>query len=142
TTSFTFRLTGNGSLAGPDGFDGQGAGADGIVFVLQNNASTALAGAGGALGYATQGTGVDGIAPSVGVEFDTFFNPEYGDTDSNHVGINVNGSVFSVAAQNVPGRFDDGRLWTAWIDYDGAVLRVWVSADGIRPAAPDPHAQH
>src|SRR5262249_22183597 len=35
-TSFSFRMSGNGSLAGPNGFDGQGAGADGLVFVLQN----------------------------------------------------------------------------------------------------------
>ena len=136
-TSFTFQMSGNGSTAGPDGFDGQGAGADGIMFVLQNAGPAALGGPGGRMGY-----GLDpddpgaAIAPSVGVEFDTFQNGEYGDADTNHVGINVNGSVFSVQAQGVEGRFDDGRLWTAWLDYDGTTLEVRVSASGSRPEFP------
>src|SRR5258708_3961572 len=50
-TSFTFQRSGNGSTAGPGGFDGQGAGADGIMFVLQNAGSAALGGPGGRMGY-------------------------------------------------------------------------------------------
>jgi len=137
STSFQFRMTGNGSDGGgPFGYDGQGQGADGIVFVLQNAGLTALGGSGGQLGYSNDYSGAPGITPSVGVEFDTFDNPELGDADSNHVGIDINGTVFSVVAQGMPGRFDDGNLWTAWVEYDGTVLRVWVSADGIRPAVP------
>ena len=136
-TSFTFQMSGNGSTAGPEGFDGQGAGADGIMFVLQNAGSAALGGPGGRMGYGHDPDDPGAaITPSVGVEFDTFFNGENGDTDSNHVGINVNGSVFSVQAQGVEGRFDDGRLWTAWLDYDGTTLEVRVSASGSRPEFP------
>src|SRR6185503_13847176 len=136
STSFQFRMTGAGSEIGEPGFDGQGAGGDGILFVLQGASPAALGAPGGRLGYAISEDGRSGIAPSVAVEFDTFQNFEYGDADSNHVGINVNGSVFSVASVNVPGRFDDGTTWTAWLDYNGSLLRVWVSPDGVRPAEP------
>src|SRR5262249_54729912 len=136
STSFKFRMTGTGSDVGPAGHAGAGPPPGGLVFVLQTAAPTALGDFGGRIGYSGVLNGTTGMAPSIGVEFDTFQNPEYGDTDSNHVGIDINGSVFSVQARNVPGRFDDGNVWTAWIDYDGATLAVRVSEDGIRPAGP------
>ena len=121
---FEFRITDPGGL--PDG-TGQ-AGADGLTLTLQNLSPNALGVLGGSLGYG-------GIAPSVAIELDTWDNGPI-DAGTNHVGINVNGDVNSVAKVAVPGRFDDGALWTVWVDYVGNVLEVRVSNTGARPAAP------
>jgi hypothetical protein len=123
SSQFQFRITGAGPVGSPDAF-GQ-VGADGLTLTLARGPN-ALGGFGGGLGY-------DGLTPSVAVEFDTWFNAGF-DPDSNHVGINVNGSFASVIAQPVAGRFDDGSLWTAWVDYDGLTLEVRVNNTGVRPA--------
>ena len=107
--------------------DADGAGADGIVFAVQTVSNTA-GGGGGGIGYA-------GITNSVGVEFDTFNNGEPG--GGNHVGIDLNGSVTSVTSLAIPGRFNDGAVWFAWVDYNGVtdLLEVRVSNTPARPAA-------
>lgn len=124
STFFQFRITGPGGL--PDA-SGQ-AGADGLTYTLQTAGPTALGVLGGSLGYG-------GITPSVAVEFDTWDNGSI-DAGTNHLGINVHGDVNSVAKVAVPGRFDDGTLWSVWIDYDGTVLEVRTNNTGTRPAAP------
>jgi len=124
STQFEFRITGAGPAGSPDAA-GQ-IGADGFALAIAAGPA-ALGGGGGGLGYS-------GLTPSVVVEFDTWFNGF--DPNSNHVGINVNGSFVSVAVAPVPGRFDDGNLWSAWVDYDGTTLEVRVSNTGVRPAAP------
>ena len=107
--------------------DADGPGADGIVFAVQTVSNTA-GGGGGGIGYA-------GITNSVGVEFDTFNNGEPG--GGNHVGIDLNGSVTSVTSLAIPGRFNDGAVWFAWVDYNGVtdLLEVRVSNTPARPAA-------
>src|SRR5262249_20369956 len=94
----------------------------------QRAGATALGVLGGSLGYG-------GLTPSVAVEIDTFDNGAI-DAGTNHVGIDVNGDGNSAAKIAVPGRFDDGNLWSAWVDYNGTVLEVRVSSTGVRPAAP------
>jgi hypothetical protein len=121
---FEFRITNPGGL--PDG-TGQ-SGADGLTLTLQTASPTALGVLGGSLGYG-------GITPSVTIELDTWDNGAI-DAGTNHVGISVNGDVNSVAKAAVPGRFDDGTVWTVWVDYAGMVLDVRVSNTGVRPAAP------
>ena len=121
---FKFRISNPSGL--PDA-SGQG-GADGITLTLQSAGPTALGVLGGSLGYA-------GIAPSVAVELDTWDNGSI-DAGTNHIGIDVNGSVNSVVKAAVPGRFDDGNLWSVWVDYNGSVLEARVSNTGVRPAAP------
>ena len=123
-TFFQFRITNPGGLPDASGQDG----ADGLTLTLQSAAPTALGVLGGSLGYG-------GIAPSVAVEFDTWDNGAI-DAGTNHVGINVNGSLDSLAKVAVPGRFDDGALWSVWIDYDGGVLEVRTNNTGVRPLAP------
>ena len=117
STTFNFRLTNPGG--GADDFGSVGA--DGVMFVMQRAGNTALGEGGGGLGYL-------GVAPSVAVEFDTWSN-EW-DPSSNHIGINVNGSVQSVQTIDVSPDFDDGTLKTAWIDYDGVTLEVSVTPAG------------
>jgi hypothetical protein len=124
STVFEFRLTNPGGCCDAGGQFG----ADGLVFVVQN-ISSSIGGGGGGMGYA-------GVTPSVGVEFDTWFNTEVGDINSNHVGIDQNGSVNSLTQLPVTPNFDNGELWTAWIDYNGTALDVRVTNTGVRPVLP------
>ena len=124
STFFSFQITGAGGIG-----DGDGPGADGITFTVQPNASTA-GGAGGGIGYA-------GIANSIAIEFDTFDNGVgAGDPDGNHIGVDINGSVFSVATASVGTRLNNGAVWYAWVDYNGSVLEVRLNQVNSRPAAP------
>ncbi|MBI2215894.1 MAG: FecR domain-containing protein [Candidatus Rokubacteria bacterium] len=119
STAFQFQMT------NPQGIgDGDGQGADGLVFVVQTQANN-VGGAGGGIGYA-------GIPKSVGVEFDTYNN---GEINGNHVGINVNGSLASLVSRAVGTRLNNGAVWYAWVDYDGEtkVFEVRVSETPTRP---------
>jgi hypothetical protein len=123
STFFTFRFTTPGGSS-----DSDGLGADGIVFVIQPVSSTVGA-VGGGIGY-------QGIPNSLGVEFDTWNNGVPLDQDGNHVGVDLNGSVASVAAVAIPARINNGATWFAWIDYDGTTLTLRLSQTSTRPAAP------
>jgi hypothetical protein len=105
-------------------------GADGLVFVVQTVANN-VGGAGGGIGY-------DGIGNSVGIEFDTWNNGGQDNHSSNHVGINVGGSVFSlVLAEVTEADMNNGDIWNAWIDYNGAtnLLEVRLTRANTRPVA-------
>jgi hypothetical protein len=72
------------------------------------------------------------------VEFDTFrnsYDPSGVNGGSNHIGFNVNGALTSQATAAVTNAFDDGSKWTVWVDYDGSVLEVRASQDGLRPVS-------
>jgi hypothetical protein len=103
-------------------------GADGFVFTLQSS-SRSEGGTGGGLGF-------QGIPRSVGIEFDTFPNSEV-DPDGNHIGINLDGDVNSVVVASVDEPWNDGTVYTVWVDYNGAtdLLEARFSSEGIRPAA-------
>lgn len=88
TQDFSMQFTLN---LGPD--DG---GADGLVFVLQRIGTTAIGASGGGMGYSSFGT-------SVGIEFDTFYNPEYNDPVFDHVAIEVNGDVDHLSSNQLAG---------------------------------------
>lgn len=102
------------------------SGADGIVFVVANS-TAAVGNTGYAIGY-------EGINPSVAVEFDTWHNAY--DPSENHIGVNLNGNITSVATANISPDFENGNIWTAWVDYDGSVLRIRCSDNGVRPVNP------
>ncbi|NEX60658.1 PEP-CTERM sorting domain-containing protein [Noviherbaspirillum galbum] len=120
STQFQFRITETGGINPADGF----------TFVLAAN-PTGLGSGGGGLGYA-------GVGNSVAVEFDTFNNGTLDADSSNHVAVDVNGSLASAALNNVygrstctfssgsshadPGCLSNGDLWTASISYDGSAL--------------------
>jgi hypothetical protein len=124
STFFTFRIT------DPQGSsDGDGQGADGIVFVVQTVANTA-GGGGGGIGYLD-------ISNSVGVEFDSWDNGlGLNDPDGNHVGINL-GGTFNGPTATVAPRLNDGNDWYAWIDYNGAsnLIELRLSQTNARPGA-------
>ncbi len=118
STFFRFQITDSGGAG-----DDDGSGADGLVFVVQT-VSNSVGGGGVDIGFG-------GIAPSLGIEFDTFNNGGSIDPNGNHVGIDINGSVQSVATQTEPVRFNNGDYWNVWIDYDGVsdLLEVrWSTA--------------
>jgi hypothetical protein len=118
STFFSFRISGSAF-----------GGADGIVFVVQPVSST-VGGSGGGIGYS-------GISNSLGVEFDTWDNgTAAGDPNASHVGFDLNGSVNSVQTALIAPPLDDGNIWYAWIDYDGAVLELRLSQINARPVAP------
>ena len=130
STFFQFRITNPGGVA-----DSQGqSGADGIVFVIQP-VSSSLGGSGVGIGY-------EGIPTSVGVEFDTWDNdasngfPSVADPSTNHIGVDLNGDVHSVQTIDIADRFDNGNLWSVWIDYNGATLEIRANETGSRPVSP------
>lgn len=125
SAAFEFRISSPGGTS-----DGISAGADGIAFVVQRAGATALGGSGEGMGYGPR-AGTPGIATSVAVEFDTFKNSW--DPGSNHIGVDANGSLTSLATTNIATAFDNGAKWTVWVDYNGTVLEVRASTDGVRP---------
>ncbi|MCM3568628.1 L-type lectin-domain containing protein [Neobacillus mesonae] len=129
STFFSFQMTDPG---GGDDPSGDGPGADGIVFMVQSNSNTALGAAGGGIGYFE-------IPNSAGVEFDTFLNVGFADPNGNHVGVDTEGSVNSIATSiALPDRLNNGTVWFAWVDYSPVtnILEVRVSTTNVRPAVP------
>ncbi|CAA0813081.1 Unknown protein [Striga hermonthica] len=57
----------------------------------------------------------------VAVEFDTRMNPEFGDPNDNHVGLDLGSivSTISINASDFGIRLNDGSVHRAWINYDG-----------------------
>ena len=124
STYFSFRISNPLGIS-----DGDGQGADGIVFVVQTVSNTA-GGAGGGIGYT-------GISKSVGVEFDTYDNgPGLNDPDGNHIGIDLGGS-FNGATASIATRMNNGADWFAWVDYNGNTkdIEVRLSQTNTRPTA-------
>lgn len=123
STFFQFRFTNPGGA-----HDGQGLGADGLVFVVQTVGNN-VGGAGGGIGYF-------GINNSVGIEFDTWNNGGGDNFSSNHIGIDVNGSVSSVVlAEVTEADMNGGDTWNAWVDYNSAtqLLEARLTRSATRP---------
>jgi hypothetical protein len=147
STQFQFRFT------EPGGVDP----ADGITFVLAASPT--------GLGNAGYGMGYENVANSIAIEFDTYnnsfagggFAPFAAEPDSsNHVALDLNGSLTNTAAvspygnascgftggaahpvQNdyaVPGCMANGDLWTVNISYDGTKLNVSLQ-DSLKGSA-------
>ncbi len=101
-----------------------GDGADGIVFTFQPVSNT------GTVGDLGGGLGFEGIAPSVGIEFDTWQNGIYNDPPSDHVSVMKHGSLNHTQALTPPttlGNIEDD-LWhdvrVTW-DVDLQKLKVY-----------------
>lgn len=122
STYFKFKITEPGGVL---------SGGDGFAFVVQP-ISSEVGSTGGGMGYA-------GIEKSIGVEFDTWNNHRERDTrndsDSNHVGINIQGE-FNGPTVGVSPLFENGKIWYAWIDYDGRQVEVRTNTTGKRPSKP------
>ena len=114
TTDFEFRIT------------PPGGGADGLAFVIQNHALDALGISGGGLGYHE-------LPNSLAVEFDTWWNPEYGEPSENHVSVHSRGTQPNNAGPDgqlgpsaaLPS-FKDGELHRVRLVYVPGRLDVFV----------------
>jgi regulation of enolase protein 1 (concanavalin A-like superfamily)/mono/diheme cytochrome c family protein len=119
-TRFVFRMNGTGD------------GADGMTFVLQGNAATALGAAGGGEAY-------EGILKSLAIELDTYAGGT--DPNANHIGVLTNGVVSPHLSTATP-TFDmeNGSSHTLWVDYDGPsdTLCVYLvqGVSTTKPATP------
>jgi len=123
STAFNFQITNSVGSS-----DGDGKGADGLVFVVQTK-DNLLGGKGGGIGYSGH--------KSIGVEFDTWNNGRSDGNNGNHIGIDINGDVNSIARKNISTRMNNGAIWYAWVDYNGVTkyMEVRLSQKATRPAA-------
>ena len=129
-TTFQFQIT-----------DLVNTGADGLTFVIQNG-DQIFPGAGGltALGGGGGGMGYYGIANSLAVEFDTWFNGDFSDPSENHVSVHTFGTqqnsadeFFSLGSTTVIPDLSDGNVHTARIIYTPGTLQVFLD-DFATPA--------
>ena len=106
-------------------------GADGICFVLHTQGTSAIGSSGGGMGYLNFGT-------SLGIEFDTWQNGEYGDPLFDHIAIQRNGDINHNGINNIAGpiqaaplseNIEDGEFHTAQITWDPSVNLIQVFFD-------------
>ncbi|MGB0424015.1 MAG: L-type lectin-domain containing protein, partial [Flavobacteriales bacterium] len=106
-------------------------GADGIVFVLQTVGVTAIGESGGGIGYL-------GFDPSFGIEFDTWFNGDYGDPFYDHIAMVSNGVVDHNAPSNIAGpvqasggdiNIEDGQDHVVQVIWNPTTMTMSVSFD-------------
>ncbi|CAN5423813.1 hypothetical protein BH11ARM2_BH11ARM2_33600 [soil metagenome] len=100
-------------------------GADGLMFVIQANATNAVGPSGGGLGFGpdTSGNG-GGIPKSVGIKWDIYNNSGEGE---NSTGVYLNGSAPTTPAVDLSGTGIDlhsGHVFDATITYYGPTLHV------------------
>jgi hypothetical protein len=115
--------------------DADGVGADGLTFAIAASPTVGQVGIG--LGYG-------GTPRSIAVEYDTYNNgiDDNGHSDNNngnHIGIDVNGNLNSVAFKPISTRLNDGGIWNNWVDYNAEtkVLEVRLSQSSERPSTAD-----
>lgn len=113
-------------------------GADGLVFIIQNDPRgvTAFGRDGSGLGYGPAGAfGGDPIENSVGIAFDTF---PFQLSNQGNIAILQNGSNAPVASATQPFNFASGNPLNAWIDYDGQtdLLEIFFSQTASKPSSP------
>lgn len=105
-------------------------GADGMVFGLQP-VSTSIGQAGGGIGFG-------GVAPSLGVEIDTYQNFELGDPAADHIAIMRNGAISHTGPGNLAGPIqaraassdiENCRFYDLRISWDASARRFDVYFD-------------
>ncbi|XP_062119934.1 L-type lectin-domain containing receptor kinase VIII.2-like [Humulus lupulus] len=141
-TTFAFQFHNLSSLdysaSGAGNGSGGGGGGSGLTFIIAPDEFTV-----GRPGpwLAMINDACDEDYKAVAIEFDTRWNPEFGDPNDNHVGIDLGSMVSAktVNASDVGVFLKDGSAHRAWITYDGS--RRWLdirlgSNDGSYPSKP------
>ena len=115
-TTFSFQF--NNSYGKGTSNSSSGLGSSGFAFIIVPDEFTV-----GRPGpwLAMLNDACDDDYKSVAIEFDTHKNPEFGDPNDNHVGINL-GTIVSTTTRIVS--LKDGSMHRAWISYDG--LHRWM----------------
>ncbi len=102
------------------------AGADGMVFAFAPRANIT--------GFRGEGIGYSGLAPSVGIEIDTWLNEHLGDPVEDHLSIMLNGRighwndlVGPVKISNI----EDCERHGFFVNWNPAAQRLSVEIDGV-----------
>ncbi|MFT4770953.1 MAG: gliding motility-associated-like protein [Cryomorphaceae bacterium] len=107
------------------------AGADGMVFVMQQVGNDVIGVPGGGMGF-------EGFSPSLGVEFDSYQNLGFGDPAFDHMAISTNGNPNHNLPQNLAGpvqisptsdNVEDGQEYVIDISWDPAINLFSVSVN-------------
>jgi hypothetical protein len=127
SATFTFQLSGGNTSDSP---------ADGIAFLIQNSATSALGPDGCGIGFGDDSTGCappsGGIPNSLAVEFNTYYNPGV-DPNANDVTIqncsgtgpnSVDPSCQIAVNSNLPVTMSDGNVHTVTINYSGPSTKL------------------
>ncbi|CAM0145359.1 unnamed protein product [Urochloa decumbens] len=137
STSFVFAIYGQYADLSSNGL---------AFFVAADRAVLSAALPGRFLGLLNDTANGNRSAHVFAVELDTIFNAEFGDINSNHVGVDVN-SLRSVDATGA-GYYDDAtgefrnlslisrKPMQVWVDYDGAARQVTVAMAPLGMARP------
>lgn len=133
-SEFRFSIADGSGIS--DQCEGTRPGGDGLAFVLLGSEPKQLGSGGSGFGY-------QGLTDSVAVEFDIACNRDNGDPAAPHIAIDVDGAVNHLAPSSVPPEvivdersrtsFDDGAVWSVWIDYREGLMEVRIARDGKRP---------
>jgi hypothetical protein len=108
-------------------------GADGICFVLQTVGTNAIGTSGGGMGYQNFGT-------SLGIEFDTYQNGDFGDPFEDHIAIESNGDINHNSFGNIAGpvqidpfdpNVEDGEDHIVQITWDPTTQLIQVYFDCV-----------
>ena len=90
------------------GFKNEGA--EGFVFVLQDESTSTV-------GFKGEGVGFQGISPSFGISFDTHHNP-YDETAEDHISFHKDGKIAELCNQHV-------NLTNIEDDSDHKMIIIW-----------------
>lgn len=134
-TEFTFRIL------NPQGVDGGG---DGFAFVLHSGGTSTIGFGGGQIGYADPG----GIPNSLAIEFDTYYNSNFGDPNANHLSLHTNyggpnnaSESFSLGSTSPGINFRDGAPHVVRVEYDGPTnshqMRIFIDNFNVLTRAVD-----
>jgi gliding motility-associated-like protein len=111
-------------------------GADGFAFVLRDPGANVYGEDGGGLGYGSA-NGVGAISPSVAIEFDSYYNPDFFDIPEDHTALVING-IMNVApavpaVPLLPGglNVEDNNFHNARIVWNPATLQISMYFDGF-----------
>jgi VCBS repeat-containing protein len=104
-------------------FGASDSGADGFSFIIQNNSKATIGASGEGLGYA-------GIANSVGIEFDTYFNNGTTDIANDHAAFNTGGRMNAIDGVINLGNIEDNQYHAVQIDWNATSHVVTLSYGG------------
>ncbi|CAN5972032.1 unnamed protein product, partial [Sphagnum jensenii] len=119
---------------------------DGMAFVIvSSNATDPTVASGGWMGLANSTDNGNASNHFFAVEFDTFYNPEFGDPSDSHIGIDVNGvrsiqtyNLCSDSSSNSKNCYYFSSYYHGWIDYraETGLLEVYFSNETSKPQSP------
>ncbi|XP_060204018.1 L-type lectin-domain containing receptor kinase VIII.2-like [Lycium barbarum] len=130
-TTFSFQFEAKSNSSNETSDLGKSVGGSGLTFIIVPDELT-VGRSGPWLGMLNDVC--DDDYNTVAIEFDTRENPEFGDPNDNHLGINL-GSIVSTAAINasdVGVQLNDGSIHRVWISYDGKkrFIDIRLAPDG------------